>query len=517
MKKKISLLLAVCMAMSIFASVVLAKPKDSTCTVTFRAIDMETEERLGTLCLDDETRRDVITRQFNKGEVITERDIPEFVNVQVIWKTKKFVKTFDHWDINPLNVTVNENMEFTAYFKETNDKPVQHVVEYWACNTFSRQFEKMLNLGDKTDCEILYIIVDDGHILTKDDIPEIKSNNPDVTTEFDRWEVEPLNAKITCDETFFALCCSESEYHTVTFRAIDEKTGNPLPMLCLNDEIRQEVITLKNERNTKLHEIPEFVKIKDNKTGDVYVFDHWNVEPYGAEIDEDMEFTAYCTAKVDEKETYIVTYRAIFVDTGKPIKELNMGKRDEDGLFITMSEISIQVNADDILTQENIPSTNGTGELPAPGTTLKFSGWNKEPNGVIVTEDIEFIAYYMSQSLVIFYSPEAHIYDYQYVDYGADAQAPELPELEGYICFGWDMEYTNVTNDLKITARYYKYGDLDMNKQIEAADATVVLRYAAKLDELTDEQKILADVSGDKLIDPSDATKILRIVAGLEK
>ena len=58
--------------------------------------------------------------------------------------------------------------------------------------------------------------------------------------------------------------------------------------------------------------------------------------------------------------------------------------------------------------------------------------------------------------------------------------------------------------------------DLDGNGNIEANDATLILRYVAQLDKFTQSQKTAGDVNNDGDIDSSDATKILRIVAQLD-
>lgn len=60
-------------------------------------------------------------------------------------------------------------------------------------------------------------------------------------------------------------------------------------------------------------------------------------------------------------------------------------------------------------------------------------------------------------------------------------------------------------------------GDVDMNGKITAMDARTVLRAAARLDEITDTQKIIADVSGDSKVTASDARTILRRAANIEK
>jgi hypothetical protein len=60
-----------------------------------------------------------------------------------------------------------------------------------------------------------------------------------------------------------------------------------------------------------------------------------------------------------------------------------------------------------------------------------------------------------------------------------------------------------------------KYGDVNGDGKITPGDATLVLRHAAKLITLSDNQQKAADVSGDGKITPGDATLILRYIAKL--
>ncbi len=59
-------------------------------------------------------------------------------------------------------------------------------------------------------------------------------------------------------------------------------------------------------------------------------------------------------------------------------------------------------------------------------------------------------------------------------------------------------------------------GDLDGNGKLESSDARTVLRAAVGLDNLTDEQFILADTDGNGKIESSDARAVLRAAVGLE-
>ena len=58
-------------------------------------------------------------------------------------------------------------------------------------------------------------------------------------------------------------------------------------------------------------------------------------------------------------------------------------------------------------------------------------------------------------------------------------------------------------------------GDVDQNKIVNAEDALLVLKQAAKMIELTDEQKMLGNVNKDQTEDATDALWILQYAAGL--
>lgn len=60
-------------------------------------------------------------------------------------------------------------------------------------------------------------------------------------------------------------------------------------------------------------------------------------------------------------------------------------------------------------------------------------------------------------------------------------------------------------------------GDVNNDKRVTAADATLTLRAAVSLEKLTDEQKCAANVNCDERITAADVTLILRYAVGLDK
>ena len=62
-----------------------------------------------------------------------------------------------------------------------------------------------------------------------------------------------------------------------------------------------------------------------------------------------------------------------------------------------------------------------------------------------------------------------------------------------------------------------QYGDVNNDGAVDAADARLVLRYAAGLEKLTAEQRAAADVNNDGETNSADTRLILRYIAGLQK
>jgi uncharacterized repeat protein (TIGR02543 family) len=55
---------------------------------------------------------------------------------------------------------------------------------------------------------------------------------------------------------------------------------------------------------------------------------------------------------------------------------------------------------------------------------------------------------------VVFYDWDNTVLDTQKVKEGSVATAPKNPTREGYDFLGWNKEYTNITEDIEITATY---------------------------------------------------------------
>ena len=67
---------------------------------------------------------------------------------------------------------------------------------------------------------------------------------------------------------------------------------------------------------------------------------------------------------------------------------------------------------------------------------------------------------------------------------------------------------------LPAAARTVTPGDVNVDRQINAKDALLILRYAVGKAALSAEQKALADVNADGAVNAADALAVLRIAVG---
>ena len=107
------------------------------------------------------------------------------------------------------------------------------------------------------------------------------------------------------------------------------------------------------------------------------------------------------------------------------------------------------------------------------------------------------------------------------VEEGKDVEFPEAPVHEGYEFKGWDKDGKNITADTTITALYEEIaaeillGDANSDGVVDTRDAVIILKYAANMTTLTEDQLIAADVNHDGVADTRDVVVILKFMAGM--
>lgn len=100
----------------------------------------------------------------------------------------------------------------------------------------------------------------------------------------------------------------------------------------------------------------------------------------------------------------------------------------------------------------NLGATNSTSSVSA-----SFAGNHKQTNTSVTLSNLVYTVDYTDPSslrTVTFVDWDGTILKTQTVEVGGSATAPENPERNGYNFIGWDIDFTNVVEDLTITAQY---------------------------------------------------------------
>ena len=113
-------------------------------------------------------------------------------------------------------------------------------------------------------------------------------------------------------------------------------------------------------------------------------------------------------------------------------------------------------NGDEVLDTQNVThGQSATAPAEPTKTGFVFNGWDKDFSNV--TSDLVVNAKFKAQTFTVNFKmteDSEYYYDIQEVEYGEDAEEPDAPTRPGFQFKGWDKEFTNVTSDLIVTATW---------------------------------------------------------------
>ncbi|MBR4635366.1 MAG: hypothetical protein IKO51_03285 [Clostridia bacterium] len=101
-----------------------------------------------------------------------------------------------------------------------------------------------------------------------------------------------------------------------------------------------------------------------------------------------------------------------------------------------------------------------------------------------------------------------------------DEQAAAAPDVPKYVTgehgpmvfYGWDADFSNVTEDMDVHALYTLRGDIDFDGEVTASDALLAMRYAMSIITLEPRQIAAGDMDSNDAVEASDAILIMRYV-----
>ncbi|GEM_PF-5710591 len=172
--------------------------------------------------------------------------------------------------------------------------------------------------------------------------------------------------------------------------------------------------------------------------------------------------------------------------------------------------------------------------LATPDDGYEFLGWYDEEGNLLSEEADWTVPEEMLDSLpstfiakftddepltheVVFKDWDGTVIDTQTVNDGEAAVAPEDPVREGYTFIGWDVDFSNVTEDLVVTAQYEVnglpvtlLGDVNCDGKVDSTDALLAMRYSMNLAEISEQGFVNGDMNGDGSVNATDAVLIMR-------
>ncbi|MBR3487090.1 MAG: InlB B-repeat-containing protein [Clostridia bacterium] len=174
----------------------------------------------------------------------------------------------------------------------------------------------------------------------------------------------------------------------------------------------------------------------------------------------------------------------------------------------------------EISTQEVEQGNAATAPADPIREGYTFTGWDVAFNNV--QSDLTVTAQYeINTYTVTFVDWDGTEISTQEVEHGSAATAPEAPSREGYTFTGWDVDFTNVTGDLTITAQYeqnapsqYLKGDVNCDGLVDSADITLAAAYAMSAGSVTAQGVINGDMNGDGVLTAADLSALYSYIQG---
>ena len=145
----------------------------------------------------------------------------------------------------------------------------------------------------------------------------------------------------------------------------------------------------------------------------------------------------------------------------------------------------------------------------APDGETTWEGYPISEQGAVVYWTVTFVDH------------DGTVLSTQTVVNGEAATAPADPIREGYTFTGWDVDFSNVTGDLTVTAQYeqnapsqYLKGDVNCDGLVDSADITLAAAYAMSAGSVSEQGIANGDMNGDGLLTAADLSALYGYIQG---
>ena len=155
------------------------------------------------------------------------------------------------------------------------------------------------------------------------------------------------------------------------------------------------------------------------------------------------------------------------------------------------------------ITPEEEPSKEG----------YTFSGWSEIPE-TMPAHDVEVTGSFTIGKYTLTYKVDGKDYKSTIVTYGTPLTPESEPTKEGYIFSGWsEIPATMPGHDVVITGRFYLYGDVNTDEEVDVVDVVDIARFVVATPSARFQEK-LADLNSDNTVNIADAVTLVNHIAG---
>ena len=299
-----------------------------------------------------------------------------------------------------------------------------------------------------------------------------------------QWSINNSNCKIYPNPTGYD-------------ESTDRQNNYGLNCEILGYEVGTSIITVATSDGTKSASCT--VTVVESINNDIeIIWDHGHV------LSETGEIVSIATG-----DAYIYTHM-IYVD---PIKEYNVTITNQKGDHLAAYSYDSNCNYIGRLIQSDNTyfvddAVNEVLNLPDNASYIRFrcSTTSDKSNKPLVESQDKITINVNIKYTVIFKNWDGTVLKTETVKEGSSATAPDDPTRDGYVFTGWDIDFSNVTNDLIVTAQYEKIEEPDNNELVQGDinddgtfndESTTVVR--TKYIDISDKKSIQVNVLTDNV------------------
>ena len=191
-------------------------------------------------------------------------------------------------------------------------------------------------------------------------------------------------------------------------------------------------------------------------------------------------------------------------------QKLTIGKLESGAYRITSTSLSLKPISGNDGTLLSLKLTAEDGCIGGQATISNIIFSTSESEKVVMSDKTFDISILYNLT----YKVDGEEYKTSNVAYGTTIIPEAEPTKEGYTFGGWsEIPETMPNHDVEITGRFYLYGDVNTDEEVDVVDVVDIARFVVATPSVKFREK-LADLNFDKTVNIADAVTLVNFIAG---